>query len=69
LSGRLIDPFVGGGAIQFAAPPGAAAWANDACPDLSCGRSSPATTAPRPTWRLRTAFRRPLTGRTPSPDA
>jgi len=34
LTGRLIDPFVGGGAILFAAPPGVAAWANDACPDL-----------------------------------
>ena len=34
LTGRLIDPFVGGGAILFAAPPEVAAWANDACPDL-----------------------------------
>ena len=34
LTGRLIDPFVGGGAILFAAPPDVAAWANDACPDL-----------------------------------
>ena len=34
LAGRLIDPFVGGGAILFAAPPEVAAWANDACPDL-----------------------------------
>lgn len=34
LTGRLIDPFVGGGAILFAAPPDVPAWANDACPDL-----------------------------------
>jgi DNA adenine methylase len=34
LAGRLIDPFVGGGAILFAAPPEVAAWANDACPEL-----------------------------------
>ncbi len=34
LTGRLIDPFVGGGAILFAAPPEVAAWANDACPEL-----------------------------------
>lgn len=34
LTGRLIDPFVGGGAILFAAPPDVAAWANDACPEL-----------------------------------
>ena len=34
LTGRMIDPFVGGGAILFAAPPDVAAWANDACPDL-----------------------------------
>ena len=34
LGGRLIDPFLGGGAILFAAPPGVAAWANDACPEL-----------------------------------
>ena len=34
LTGRLIDPFVGSGAVLYAAPPGVAAWANDACPDL-----------------------------------
>jgi DNA adenine methylase len=34
LTGRLIDPFVGGGAILFATPPEVAAWANDACPEL-----------------------------------
>ncbi len=34
LTGRLIDPFVGGGAVLFAAPPDVAAWANDACPEL-----------------------------------
>ncbi len=34
LTGRLIDPFVGGGAILFATPPAVAAWANDACPEL-----------------------------------
>jgi DNA adenine methylase len=34
LAGRLIDPFVGGGAILFAAPPEVAAWANDTCPEL-----------------------------------
>ena len=34
LTGRLIDPFVGGGAILFAAPPDVPAWANDACPEL-----------------------------------
>ena len=34
LTGRLIDPFVGGGAILLATPPAVAAWANDACPEL-----------------------------------
>ncbi len=34
LLGRLIDPFVGGGAILFAVPAEVAAWANDACPEL-----------------------------------
>jgi DNA adenine methylase len=34
LTGRLIDPFVGGGAVLLATPPVVAAWANDACPEL-----------------------------------
>ena len=34
LTGRLIDPFVGGGAVLLATPPAVAAWANDACPEL-----------------------------------
>jgi DNA adenine methylase len=34
LTGRLIDPFVGGGAILLATPPHVPAWANDASPDL-----------------------------------
>jgi DNA adenine methylase len=34
LSGRLIDPFVGGGAVLLATPPEVPAWANDACEDL-----------------------------------
>ncbi len=34
LTGRLIDPFVGGGAVLFATPPAVPAWANNACPEL-----------------------------------
>lgn len=34
LSGRLIDPFVGGGAVLLATPVEVPAWANDACADL-----------------------------------
>jgi DNA adenine methylase len=34
LTGRLIDPFVGGGSVLLATPAGVPAWANDACPDL-----------------------------------
>jgi len=34
LTGRLIDPFVGGGAVLLATPPDVPAWANDACADL-----------------------------------
>jgi DNA adenine methylase len=35
LTGRLIDPFVGGGSVLLATPPEVSAWANDACDDLS----------------------------------
>jgi DNA adenine methylase len=34
LRGRLIDPFVGGGAVLLAAPSSTPAWANDICPEL-----------------------------------
>lgn len=34
LTGRLIDPFVGGGSVLLATPPEVPAWANDACVDL-----------------------------------
>lgn len=34
LTGRLIDPFVGGGSVLLATPVGVPAWANDASPDL-----------------------------------
>ena len=34
LTGRLIDPFVGGGSVLFATPADVAAVVNDACPDL-----------------------------------
>jgi DNA adenine methylase len=34
LSGRYIDPFVGGGSVLLATPPAVSAWANDACADL-----------------------------------
>jgi len=34
LSGRLIDPFVGGGSVLLATPPHVPAWANDVCEDL-----------------------------------
>jgi len=34
LTGRLIDPFVGGGSVLLATPPHVPAWANDACEDL-----------------------------------
>ena len=34
LTGRLIDPFVGGGAILLATPVEVPAWANDVSPDL-----------------------------------
>jgi DNA adenine methylase len=34
LTGRLIDPFVGGGSVLLATPVGVPAWANDACADL-----------------------------------
>jgi Site-specific DNA methylase len=34
LSGRYIDPFVGGGSVLLATPPEVPAWANDACADL-----------------------------------
>jgi len=34
LTGRLIDPFVGGGSVLLATPPEVPAWANDACPEL-----------------------------------
>lgn len=34
LTGRLIDPFVGGGSVLLATPTEVLAWANDACPDL-----------------------------------
>lgn len=34
LMGRLVDPFVGGGSVLFAAPPEVPARVNDACPDL-----------------------------------
>jgi DNA adenine methylase len=34
LSGRLIDPFVGGGSVLLATPAEVPAWANDACPEL-----------------------------------
>jgi DNA adenine methylase len=34
LTGRLIDPFVGGGAVLLATPVEIPAWANDACADL-----------------------------------
>lgn len=35
LTGRLIDPFVGGGSVLLATPPEVPAWANDACADLA----------------------------------
>jgi len=34
LTGRFVDPFVGGGAVLFATPTGVPALANDACRDL-----------------------------------
>lgn len=34
LTGRLIDPFVGGGSVLLATPAEVPAWANDACVDL-----------------------------------
>jgi len=34
-TGRLIDPFVGGGSVLLAADPAISAWANDACADLA----------------------------------
>lgn len=34
LSGRFIDPFVGGGSVLLAVPPQVAACVNDACPEL-----------------------------------
>lgn len=34
LTGRLIDPFVGGGSVLLATPPEVPAWANDGCVDL-----------------------------------
>jgi len=34
LTGRLIDPFVGGGSVLLATPTAVPAWANDACRDL-----------------------------------
>lgn len=34
LSGRYIDPFVGGGSVLLATPADVPAWANDACADL-----------------------------------
>jgi DNA adenine methylase len=34
LTGRYIDPFVGGGSVLLAVPPDVKAWANDACADL-----------------------------------
>ncbi len=34
LTGRLIDPFVGGGSVLLATPAAVPAWANDACADL-----------------------------------
>jgi DNA adenine methylase len=34
LTGRLIDPFVGGGSVLLATPAVVPAWANDACTDL-----------------------------------
>ena len=34
LSGRFIDPFVGGASVLLAAPTDVPAWANDACTDL-----------------------------------
>ncbi len=34
LRGRLIDPFVGGGAVLLATPDEVPAWANDICPEL-----------------------------------
>jgi DNA adenine methylase len=35
LTGRLIDPFVGGGSVLLATPAEVPAWANDACADLA----------------------------------
>lgn len=34
LTGRLIDPFVGGGSVLLATPTEVPAWANDTCADL-----------------------------------
>jgi DNA adenine methylase len=34
ITGRLIDPFVGGGSVLLATPAEVQAWANDACVDL-----------------------------------
>ena len=34
LTGRFIDPFVGGGSVLLATPIEVPAWANDACADL-----------------------------------
>lgn len=34
LTGRFIDPFVGGGSVLLATPSEVPAWANDACADL-----------------------------------
>ena len=34
LRGRVIDPFVGGGAVLLAAPAEVPAWGNDICPEL-----------------------------------
>lgn len=34
LLGRVIDPFVGGGAVLLAAPAEVPAWGNDICPEL-----------------------------------
>ena len=34
LTGRFIDPFVGGGSVLLAVPDGVEAWANDAAEDL-----------------------------------
>ena len=48
LTGRYIDPFVGGASILLAVPEGVEAWANDAAPDLM--ELYQAAAAERPTF-------------------